>query len=196
MPRDDWRIRAELPDEEGAHGFLGRLHRGPGTHAEELVRELEGHRLAVSRDEGTVFVYADSPAAAESALQIIRGELAEEGMDGVEPRLEHWLDEEDRWDDEPAGQTWEQEEVSRGFAPWEVRIERESRAEAQELGDRLQGGGYAVARSFNYVVVGAESKEQARELAAKLGGEVEAGGEAVWETVPGNPFAIFGGLGS
>src|SRR5689334_13476403 len=147
MARDDWRIRVELPDEEGAHGLLGRLHRGPGSHAEQLVHELEGRRLAVSRDGGTVFVYADSPAAAESALQIIQGELAEEGLEG-EPKLEHWLDEEDRWDDEPAGQTWEQEEVARGYAPWEVRIERESRADAEELAERLEREGYAVARSF------------------------------------------------
>jgi len=195
VARDDWRIRVDLPGEEHAHGLLGRLGRGPGSHSEHLVRELEGRRLAVSRDEGTVFVYADSPSAADSALQIIRGELAEEGLE-AEPKLEHWLDEEDRWDDEPAGQTWEEEEVARGFAPWEVRIERETRSEAQELAERLEGEGYTVARSFNYVVVGAESKEQARELAGKLGGEVEAGGEVVWETVPGNPFAIFGGLGS
>ena len=32
-------------------------------------------------------------------------------------------------------------------------------------------------------------------LAARVHGEVEPGGELVWETVPGNPFAVFGGLG-
>ena len=35
----------------------------------------------------------------------------------------------------------------------------------------------------------------AQELARRLHGEVEPGGELVWETTPGNPFAIFGGLG-
>jgi hypothetical protein len=30
---------------------------------------------------------------------------------------------------------------------------------------------------------------------ARAHGEVEPGGELVWETVPGNPFAVFGGMG-
>ena len=46
------------------------------------------------------------------------------------------------------------------------------------------------------MIVGAAlARRKRRELAARLGGEVEAGGELVWETTPGNPFAIFGGLG-
>jgi hypothetical protein len=31
--------------------------------------------------------------------------------------------------------------------------------------------------------------------APRAHGEVEPGGELVWETVPGNPFAVFGGMG-
>jgi hypothetical protein len=46
------------------------------------------------------------------------------------------------------------------------------------------------------VIVGAGTREAAEELAARLHGEVEPGGELVWEAVPGNPFAVFGGLGS
>jgi len=45
------------------------------------------------------------------------------------------------------------------------------------------------------VIVGASSETEARQLAKRIGGEVEGGGEVVWETSPGNPFAIFGGLG-
>ena len=194
MARDDWRIRVELPDEEGAHGLLGRLHRGPGSHAEQLVRELEGRRLAVSRDGGTVFVYADSPAAAESALQIIQGELAEEGLEG-EPKLEHWLDEEDRWDDEPPGETWEEEELDRGYAPWEVRVESASRDATRSHAKTLEDEGYRPIRQSNFLIVGAASKEDAEALATRLHGTVELGGEVVWEETPPNPFAIFGGLG-
>ena len=48
---------------------------------------------------------------------------------------------------------------------------------------------------YRYVLVGADSEEAARELAKKLHGEVEASGELVYETLPQNPFVIFGGLG-
>ena len=50
-------------------------------------------------------------------------------------------------------------------------------------------------RRFTFLIAGANSEEAARELAARVGGEVEAGGEIVWENTPGNPFAVFGGLG-
>jgi hypothetical protein len=46
------------------------------------------------------------------------------------------------------------------------------------------------------VIVGASTEEDARELANRLHGEVEAGGEVVWEAMPRNPFAIFGGIGT
>jgi hypothetical protein len=51
-------------------------------------------------------------------------------------------------------------------------------------------------RQSEYLIVGAASKEDADRLAERLHGEVEAGGEVVWEALPGNPFAVFGGLGS
>src|SRR5437868_1901335 len=66
---------------------------------------------------------------------------------------------------------------------------------AGELADRLEQEGYSVERRWRHVIVGTASKEEAEALAARLHGEVEPGGELVWETVPGNPFAIFGGLG-
>lgn len=50
-------------------------------------------------------------------------------------------------------------------------------------------------RRWRYLIAGASSEEQARELAQRLHGEVEPGGELVWEVAPQNPFAIFGGLG-
>ena len=43
-------------------------------------------------------------------------------------------------------------------------------------------------------IAGTASKEDADALAARFHGQVEAGGELVWETLPGNPFSVFGGL--
>jgi hypothetical protein len=195
MARDDWRIRIELPEEEHAHGLLGRLRAPSDETARRLEEELEGRRLAVTRDESTIFVYVSSSLEAESAQRAVEAELTETAIEAREIKLEHWLDDEDRWDDEPPGETWEQDEIDRGYAPWEVRIDKGTRAEAEELVKQLEAEGLPVVRSFSYVIVGASSKAEAQELAKRIGGEVEGGGEVVWETAPGNPFAIFGGLG-
>ena len=39
------------------------------------------------------------------------------------------------------------------------------------------------------------SREDAEQLARRLHGEIEPGGELVWEVMPRNPFAVFGGIG-
>ena len=63
-----------------------------------------------------------------------------------------------------------------------------------ELADRLEAEGYGVVRRWKYVIAGCADEEQARALAKRLHGEVEAGGEMVYESLPGNRFAFFGGL--
>ena len=196
MANDDWRIRIEVEEEEHASGLLDRLAGDLDSEARELARELESRRLAVSRDGDTVFVYAATRAEAENAHAVVEAELRSHGIEARTSRVEHWLDEEDRWDDEPPGETWEEEKLDRGYAPWEVRVECSSRQEAGELADQLESEGYKPERRFNYLIVGTASREEADALAARLHGEVEAGGEVVWETTPSNPFAIFGGLGT
>ncbi len=194
--RDDWRIRIELPGEEQAENLLGRLGFDLGSdEAKRLARELEGRRLAVSRDDNELFVYASSPQEAEQARAVVEAELAEEGIQAQVSAVEHWLEEEERWSGEPPQETWEEEEVEHGNAPWEVRAERDSHRAAQELADELEREGYKVIRRFRYVIAGAASEEEARELARRVHGEVEPGGQLVWEVAPQNPFAIFGGLG-
>src|SRR3989442_15350685 len=92
MARDDWRIRIELGEQ--ADSLIERL-----THADarELAEELEEERLAVSRDDDTVFVYTGSGAQAEQAKTVVEAELAPEGIEAHQVRIEHWLDDEDRW---------------------------------------------------------------------------------------------------
>jgi hypothetical protein len=194
MAQDDWRIRIELPDEEGARGFLDRLGLSTGD-AEELANELRAHRLAVSRDGNTVFVYASSGMQAEQASRIVERELEDEGMTPSRFVTERWLHEEERWDDEPDQPDIEEDMLERGYAPWEVRVELESLDEADKLADQLRSEGYDVSRTFKYVVVGTADREQAVELARRVHGQVEPGGELVYEVQPSNPFAVFGGLG-
>ena len=194
MAHDDWRIRIELPDEEGARGFLERLGL-VRSDAEELADELRAQRLAVSQDGDTVFVYAASGMQAEQACRIVEQELQEEGLAPSRFVIERWLRDEERWDDEPDQPDVEEELLERGYAPWEVRVELESLREAHDLAEQLRDDGYDVSRTFTYVIVGTATREDAVELARRLHGRVEPGGELVYEVQPQNPFAVFGGLG-
>jgi hypothetical protein len=192
---DDWRIRIEL-EEEHAEGLLERLGLDLGSEARELAGELQGRRLVVSRDGETLFVYAGSRAEAERAHNVIEAQLREDGAEARVGRIEHWLADEDRWDDEPPQEfVAEQDVLEEGLSPWEVRIETSSPQEAQSLADKLETEGHGVVRRHTFILVGASSEEEARELAKRLHGEAEASGELVYETLPQNPFVIFGGLG-
>ena len=132
MPPDDWRIRIELPDEEGARGLLDRL--GLTRHdAEELADELREHRLAVSRDGDTVFVYAATGMQAEQASRIVEQELEEAGFTPTRFVTERWLRDEERWNDDPPQVDAEEELLERGYAPWEVRVECASLGQGHDL---------------------------------------------------------------
>jgi hypothetical protein len=195
MANDDFRIKIEL-DDESAGGLLDRLGFELGDDATELARELERHHLVVSRDGDELFVYAASPAAAEKARSIIQAELSDLDIAAVTGQIEHWLDDEERWDDEPATETWEEAELEQGHAPWEVRVELPSHSAARDLADKLEQEGYPVERRWRYLIAGVSTKEEAEALAERVHGEAEPGSNLIWETVPGNPFSIFGGMGS
>jgi hypothetical protein len=194
VAQDDYRIRIRIEDER-AGGLLERLGLGLSDDAADLARDLEARRLAVSRDADEIFVYTGTYDEAERARSVIQAELGDDGVAAVTGSIEHWLDEEDRWSDDPPGETWEEEAIERGFAPWEVRVTLASHGDARAMADRLEQEGYGVERRWQFLIVGTASKEEAEALAARVHGEVEPGGELIWETVPGNPFAVFGGLG-
>jgi hypothetical protein len=190
---DDWRIRIEVEDVH--ERVLERLGVELDDEARELAGELKGRRLAVSRDGDEIFVYASTRSEAEHARNVVESELKTLGLEATTSEVEHWLDEEDRWDNEPPGETWEEEDLDRGYAPWEVRVECPSHREARTLADQLESEGYKPERRFRYLIVGTATREDADALAQRVHGEVEPGGELVYEVEPANPFAIFGGLG-
>jgi hypothetical protein len=123
---DDFRIRIDI-QEEHAEGLLERLGLDLSSEARKLAEELEGRRLVVSRDDETLFVYAGSKEEADRARQIIEAELRETGAHGEVGPVEHWLADEDRWDDEPEQEFEAEDEVrEEGLSPWEVRLETDS----------------------------------------------------------------------
>ena len=97
--------------------------------------------------------------------------------------------------DEPPQETWEEEEVEHGNAPWEVRVEFGNHADAKRQADELEGEGYKVVRRYRFLIVGTASEEEARALAERLHGIAEPGGELVWEVARDNPFAVFSVMG-
>jgi hypothetical protein len=193
MANDDWRITVEV---EGAKDVAQRLGGDLSAEARELADDLKARRLSISVDDETLFIYAGSQADAEKARAIVETELRDNNLEAKTSKVEHWLDAEERWDDEPPSETWEEEELAEGFAPWEVRVECGSREEAMELADRLETEGYRPVRQSHFLIVGTASHEDAEKLATRLHGEVEVGGDVVLEamTEVQSPFAIFGGL--
>src|SRR5438477_8032064 len=167
MAQDDWRIRIELPDEEGARGFLDRLGVTKGD-AQELADELREHRLAVSRDGDTVFVYAATGMQAEQASRIVEQELEEEGLTPTRFVTERWLRDDERWDDEPDTGDAEEDLLRRGYAPWEVRVECKSLGEADKLADQLRSEGFDVSRTFTFVIAGQAARGQASVMAGRI----------------------------
>jgi hypothetical protein len=196
MSNEDWRIHIEL-EEDGEQGadFFERLTGGLGDEASELAKALSGEHLAVSRDDNELFVYASTKKQAEHAHAVIEAELRHRGLEATISPVEHWLSKEERWDSEPKDETWEEETVEHGGAPWEVRVGCKSHQEAIALAERLEGDGYRPLRRWRYLIVGTETREDAESLAGRLHGEVEPSGEVAWEEAADaritSPFWLF-----
>lgn len=187
MAKDDWRLRVELSEGNGP-SLLERLGLVKDD-ADELAEELRDSRLTVTNDDDTVFVYAASSLELERAKAIVQRELTELHATPQAVVSEHWLTDEERWDDEPAVDP-DAELLAEGYAPWEVRFRASDHAAARELADRLEAEGYGVVRRWDTVIAGCASREDAKALADRLHGEVEPGSQLVWEALQGHPFTV------
>ena len=191
MAKDDWRLRVEL--NEAHESLLERLG-VLDNDADDLAGELRDSRLSVTHDEDTVFVYGATSLEVEKAEEIVARELGELHVEAREIVTEHWLAEEDRWDSEPPGPDADAETLAEGYAPWEVRFRTADHAAARKLADTLAADGYGIVRRWDTVIAGCASREDAQALADRLHGEIEPGGELVWEALKGHPFTVFSPL--
>lgn len=194
MGTEDWRLRIEL-ERDDRQAFLERLRHGLGLEARELARALEESHLVVSRNDNDLVIYADSRAQASQARRVVEAELRERELTASMSRIEHWLDDEERWDNEPHGETWEEATLAQGYAPWEVRVSCRSHREATELAERLESEGYDPIRRWTFLIIGTATRDEADALAGRLDGEVEAGGAVVWgealDSGVVRPFVLF-----
>lgn len=197
--------------EDGSGRLLRALHEREVRN--DLQHELGG-RVAVSADGPHIFLYAGTRRAADAALAQLRETLAEHGVGG-EPQLHRWHPIEERWEDpdvplptDEEGRELEEErrdenDAATPVAEWEVRVELGSHADAEALAVELEGEGYLVVRRWKYLLLGVTTEEEATALAERLRAEaphgakveVEPGLGIVWESMPRNPYAVFGGLG-
>jgi hypothetical protein len=193
---DDWRVRVEFADEDTRERFTTLLSEGLSEEGAGHAASLEGSHVSVSGDDANLFVYADAPGQAESARTVILTELDHHGIAATTSGVEHWLADEERWDNEPADESWEEEVTEKGYAPWEVQLNCRSRHAAAKLEAELTTEGYSPVRQWKHLVVGTSTREEADALAARLHGEVEPGGAVVWEESLDShvvrPFVFFG----
>lgn len=213
---EDWRVTITVGSTDDADSVLRELRE---LDVRQELRDELGGRVAVSSDGPSLFLYADTRRAAEAGERALREVLEEHGLDGV-PRLDRWHPIEGRWEDAsvPLPTTDEERRAERerldeqdeadsertGIAQWEVRVELPSPREAERLSVALEDEGQSVVRRSNYVLVGANDREEADDLARRLQAEspqgayvhVEPGSGLAWQLRPRNPFAVFfGGLG-
>ena len=206
----------------------GRLrHSLHELEAEEDARDLLGGRVVVSEGDDRLVLYADTREAAREAQRVVREILVDQGL-AADFAIDRWHPIEERWEDEdvPLPRTDAEREAERdqleedeiaqsellGAALWEVRVELDSHRDADALAERLQGESDAllpgwtcsIVRRWKYLVIGADTEDQANEIAQHLAGRLPAGatihvgpsGGLVWAATGRNPFAVFGGLGT
>jgi hypothetical protein len=211
---DDWRVHVRVPGQGGlAHALKERLA------AADLEHELESRfedKVIVSVDGTDLFAYTGSREQARAVAKLI-GELA--AADRPEIDLARWHPTAQEWEsaDKPLPQTdadrgaeraervarERAEAAAQGYPDYEVRVECESREQAEELAERVAAEGLPSLRRHKYLLLGATDEDSAAALAERVRGlapsgvtvTVEATGPVVEEAIGRNPFAIFGGLG-
>jgi hypothetical protein len=202
MDRDEWRVVATA---------------GSGNEAAHLERALHDHeageealdRVAVTRDDMRVYVYAADRAGAEAAEAALRHVLLREALE-ANVALQRWHHAEERWEDpgareDAAGEAAaltadEREESAEEGAEWEVRVDLGNHRAAKALAGRLRDEGLPVWRGWRFLIIGAASEADAEALAERIRAEAPAGAKVQTEGAPGyvarvarraNPFTPF-----
>ncbi|HZO61005.1 MAG TPA: hypothetical protein VFB51_15065 [Solirubrobacterales bacterium] len=217
MAADDFRIKVEFEDEGGI------LHFGRSLREREFAEELReqlGDGVIVTRDDHEVFLYASTPEQAGAAEAAVREVLEHQQVTADVSPVERWHPVEERWEDasvplpqtpeEVAAETARQEAAEaqetreQGYAEWQVRVDLPSHRDAVEMAERLESEGISpLVRRWKYILIGAETDDQARALAERIRAEAPAGAEVKaepsaaigWELTGENWWATFGGFG-
>jgi hypothetical protein len=207
---DDWRVQLDVDSDT----VLDDVREIEVAHE---ARGALGDRVIVTHDGDTLFAYASTAEEAREAERVLRERLADRGL-GASGELTRWHPDSETW--EPAGEPLpatpaersaehevveereREESEARGLDQWEVRVELEGHRETVELAERLEAEGMHLVRRWKFIVVGAETEDEANALAERIRGEAPPGTEviaegsqaAAWAQL--HPFSVFGGLGT
>jgi hypothetical protein len=203
---DDFRVTVTF-HEPGALGWL--IERLREHSVEDDVRDRLGGRVSASGEGEHVFLYTDSADAAHEAEQVVRSIVGERGLE-AEYAFDRWHPIEERWeegskplpatDSERAAEHEtleageEAESQASGLAEWEVRVDLPSHRDAAALAGRLEAEGQRAVRRWKYLIVGANSEDEARALAKSIE-EAAADAQVTVEPALGmvqGTFAFFG----
>ncbi len=202
---NDWRVTVTLHD--AAHAE--RAAQAVREHeVEDDARRRLGHRVAVSAEGPSIYLYAGTENAAREADRIARELIAQRGL-SADFALDRWHPVEEAWEsaDVALPQTDEerqaehqrleeeetQESVATGHATWEVRVQLPSHHEAVALAKRLQAEGRPVIRRWTLLVLGANDEDDAAALAELV--KQEAPADAKVETEELGPLLPFTNIG-
>ena len=197
---DDWRVTVTFRDETDVQQAVQSVR---GHEMEDDVRSRLGHRVAMSVDGPTVFLYAGTEDTARETDRVVREVLARHQL-SAEFALDRWHPLEEDWEDAsaPMPDTGEeraeehrrlidaetQQSLAAGQAGWEVHVELPSHRQAVHLAERLQAEGRPVIRRWRYLVLGANNEDDASALAQSIGQEISVKASVHTQAVP---FAQF-----
>ena len=200
----DWRVTITLADE--AHTERARQSFSEHQVEEDVHRSL-GRNIAVGAGDSQIFLYAGTENAAREAEQVAQDVLADHGIE-AEFAVHRWHPIEEEWESpevampqtEAERQTEHQrleddetaESIAAGVAQWQARVELGSHREAVALAAKLDSEGHAVVRRWKFLIVGANSEDDARALADHIKQEAppdaQVHAEAAGMRLPFIPF--------
>lgn len=182
----DWRVTILLTGQE----HVGQARRSLSmTEVEQDVRPRLGRNIVVSSGDSQIFLYAGTELAAAEAERAAREVLGQLGIE-AEFAVHRWHPIEEEWQSPdvamPRTEAERQAEHQRledaetadslatGTAQWQARVELRSHREAVALADKLRDEGYAVVRRWKFLIVGANTEDDARALAGRIKQEAPA----------------------
>jgi len=183
---NDWRVTISLPSQADTD----RAHRSFSEHeVEDDIRHLLGRSVVIGAGDSQIFLYAGTEVAARQAERTASELLSRRGIP-AEYALHRWHPIEEEWESpdvampqtEAERQAEHQrleeaetaESLATGAAQWEARVEFPSHREAVALAKKLRADGRPVVRRWKFLVVGANSEDDARALAEQIRREAPA----------------------
>jgi hypothetical protein len=212
---DEFRIEVEV-----GHGRVNELLAALKAAERDMTAVVPSpEHIAVSHEDGHVFLYADSSEEASRARATVERILSEKQISAPVSSW-RWHPEEERWEDaslplpttatehaaehERLEQIETRESELAGRAEWEVRVTLPTYHDARAFAERLAQEGIPLRRHWRHLQLGTRDEDEARALAERLRAEAPQGstfeveGDAwdAWAAVnaPALPFSIFGGL--